>query len=357
MASIRKIVHPSGNVTYKARVRIKGFPEQNASFPARKEAKAWSQKMEAGIREGRYFPKQEGKERTFENFINRYIEKELPKKPKSLIKQSRQLDWWKKHLGKYYLCHITPSMIAELRDKLLTEKTPKGNLRTPSTANRYLAALSEAYNIAVKEWCWLQENPVLKISRLKENKAKERFLEKEEVACLLSICQKSKSPHLYPVVLFALATGARRGEILGLKWEDVDFVRSIAIFRDTKNGETRSVSLGKSILECLKEQRTRRLVFSQFVFPNADGAAPADIRTAWDNAIEESGLKGVCFHTLRHTAASHLTMGGSSSLEIAAILGHKTLSMVKRYSHLTVASTTRALNKMNEEILGEYVSA
>lgn len=346
MAYIQKREHPNGDITYRARIRIAGMPDKSATFASRSQAKIWAQKMEAEIRQGRYFPKQEDKERSFGEFIDRYIERELPKKPKSIAKQTSQLLWWKKHLSSYFLCHISPSMLAELRDKLLEEMTYRGKLRSTSTANRYLAALSQALTIAVKEWGWLKENPLLKINRLRENKGRERYLEKEEIIHLLEACRQSKSRYLYGIVVFALATGARRGEILNLKWEDVDFVRSVATFRDTKNGETRTVPLSHSVLECLEQERKRRIVFSPKVFPCAE------IRTAWENAVEKANLKELRFHDLRHTAASHLAMNGASTLEIAAILGHKTLSMVKRYSHLSVSATALALNRMNEEILG-----
>ncbi len=167
---------------------------------------------------------------------------------------------------------------------------------------------------------------------------------KEEIEKLLSVCRKSKSPHLYAVTLFAISTGARRGEILALKWRDLDFQRKTATFRDTKNGETRTIPLGDSIIDCLLTERAKRSVFGEYVFPSLEGTRPADIRMAWENAIEEVGLSSVCFHTLRHTAASHLTMGGASMLEVGAILGHKTLAMVKRYSHLSVTATARVRN-------------
>lgn len=346
MAYIQKREHSNGHITYRARIRINGMPDKSATFTSRNQAKIWAQKMEADIRQGRYFPKQESKERTFGEFIDRYIEKELPKKPKSLNKQTSQLLWWKKYLGAYFLCHISPSMLAELRDQLLSETTYRGKLRSSSTVNRYLAALSQALTIAVKEWGWLKENPFLKISRLRESKGRERYLEKEEITCLLKACRQSKSPYLYGIVIFALGTGARRGEILNLKWEDVDFVRSTATFCDTKNGETRTVPLSRSVLECLEQERKHRLILSPKVFPCIE------IRTAWENAVEKADLKQLRFHDLRHTAASHLAMNGASTLEIAAILGHKTLSMVKRYSHLALA-----LNRMNEELLGAFKHA
>jgi integrase len=330
------------------------MPLVSKTFLAYGEAKSWAKKKEAELLESSYNPKDFGKERTFADLADRYIEKELPKKPKSVSKQTQQLLWWKKHLGKYFLCHITAPMIAEIRDdKLLTETTYRGDLRSPSTANRYLAILSHAFTTAVKEWGWLKENPVCKVRRPKEGKARERFLSIKEIALLLEECRKSQSSYLYPIVLFAVTTGARKGEIVGLKWSDIDFVRGIATFRDTKNGETRSVELDQPVIDCLKSEKTKRVIFSQYVFPSSDGKSPAGIRTAWDAVIEKLGWKDVVFHSLRHTAASHLAMKGESDLVIAAILGHKTLAMVKRYSHLSVSATSQALRRMNREILGD----
>ena len=352
MAYIQKRSHASGKTTYRARIRLNGSPDLSESFPTRREAKEWSSKMEADIRQGRYFGKTESKEHTFAELVDRYLERALHSNAKSLSKYRLQLLWWKKHLKDYYLCHISPSVIAEGKEQLLKEKTPRGTLRSPSTANRYLAALSSAFSIAVREWNWLKENPVSKISRYKEGKARDRLLSKEEIERLLAICKTSQSPHLYPVTLFAVCSGARKGEILGLKWENVDFSRNTATFRDTKNGEARTMPLSPVLVSCLLDEKKKRVILSQYVFPSGNGKKPADIRTAWERAIKEAGLE-ICFHTLRHTAASHLTMGGASSIEVGAVLGHKTLAMIKRYSHLSVSSTAKVLYRMNEEVLGK----
>ncbi len=351
MACIEKRIHASGTVTYRVRIRLSGSPSISESFPTRREAKEWGTKMEADVRQGRYFGKSESKEHTFRELVDRYIEIELPKNPDSFIKLKSQLLWWNDHLKDYYLCRITPAVISELKEKLIKEKTSRKSLRTPSTANRYLAALSGLFRTAVKEWNWMSENPLSKVSKFKEGKARERFLTKEEIETLLDVCKKSKSLHLYPVTLFALCTGARRGEILGLKWKDIDFERQTATFRDTKNGETRTISLSPLLVKCILEERGKRVICSEYVFPCQDGRMPADIRTAWDLAVEEAGLD-ICFHILRHTAASYLAMGGASTLEVGAILGHKTLAMVKRYSHLYIPTTAKVLNRMNEEVLG-----
>ncbi len=224
--------------------------------------------------------------------------------------------------------------------------------RSTSTANRYLAALTHVYTIAVKEWGWCNENIALKIRRSKEGKARDRFLEKEEISRLLSACKKSKSPYLHPIVLIALTTCARKGEILSLNWNDIEFNRKKMTFRDTKNGETRSIALSDPVINCLLKEKAKRIMPSKYVFPSLDGAKPADFMTSWKKVVKTIGLN-ICFHTLRHTGASHLAMNGATPLEIAAILGHKTLAMVKRYSHLSTSSTAQALNKMNRYILEE----
>ncbi|MCE5317111.1 MAG: site-specific integrase [Parachlamydia sp.] len=354
MATIQKRTRADGTDTYRVRIRPPGMPLVSKTLLSFEEAKKWAKLRESELLISAHLPKDFGKEKTFADMVDRYIAKELPKKPKSVAKQTQQLLWWKKQLGKYFLCHITAAMIAEIRDdKLLAETTYRKGLRSSSTANRYLAALSHVYTTAIKEWGWLKDNPVSNVKRPKEGKARERYLDKKEIARLLAECRNSQSPYLYIVVLFALATGARSGEILGLKWNDVDFVRSTATFRDTKNGETRIVSLDPVVVDCLKSQKSKRIISSNYIFPSRDGQSPAGIRTAWDKIIKKFGWKGeVVFHTLRHTAASHLAMRGESQLVISAILGHKTLTMVKRYSHLSLSTTSQALHSMNQEILG-----
>lgn len=147
--------HPSGKVTYRARVRLPGQPTISKSFRTKTEAKAWSQRMEASIREGNRIPGGEARKHTFADLVDRYIETVLPRKPKSLYKQSAQLNWWKKHLGKYRLIDLTPALVAQYRDKLLSEPTLRGPQRATSTGARYLSALSHAFKVAVKEWGWM----------------------------------------------------------------------------------------------------------------------------------------------------------------------------------------------------------
>jgi len=350
MAYIEKRTHESGKITYRARIRIRGMPDQCASFSTRTAAKEWAQRTEAELKQSRYFPHSFGKHKTFDTFIDLYIARDLPKNPKAFLKQHQLIQWWKSKLGKYYLAHISPSLIAQYRDELLSQTTRRNKLRSPSTVNRYLAALSKAFTLCIKEYGWLKENPTLFITRPPESKAREKYLTLEEISRLLDVCRYSKSQHLYPIVVFALATGARRGEILNLKWEDLN--GNSAILRDTKNGESRAITLTAYLLDILTNQRQHRITFSKYIFPSQEGSHPADITSAWKEAVKKANLSNLRFHDLRHTAASHLAMNGASTLEIAAILGHKTLAMVKRYTHFSNSATAKTLQRMNDAIFG-----
>lgn len=125
MAYIEERILPAetgkkAKTVYRARIRIKGKPEVSETFNSKSKAVAWAKKMEDNIREGRLLLRKEDLERTFADLIDRHIENELPKKPKSHAKQKMQLLWWKSHLGSYFLNHITPALIIEVRDKLFS---------------------------------------------------------------------------------------------------------------------------------------------------------------------------------------------------------------------------------------------
>jgi integrase len=353
MASIEKRAQGS-EVTYRVKVRRKGTPTQSATFKRLTDAKKWANNIESAIQEGRHFKSNESKKHTFADLADRYIKNILPLKPKSTRDQTRQMNWWKKELGEYLIVDITTALIVEKRDVLLSGITPKGNKRTPSTANRYLAVLSHAYTVATKEWEWATENPVKNISKLSEPKGVVRFLSDDERKRLLLECKESRTDALYPIVLLALSTGVRHGEILNLLWDDINFERNAIILTDTKNGDTRQVPLVGLTKETFQQWFENRNTNSALVFPSkADNTAPLNVRTAWEEALTRANIENFRFHDLRHSAASYLAMNGASLAEIAEVLGHKTLAMVKRYAHLSDAHTASVVERMNAKIFGE----
>jgi integrase len=163
--------------------------------------------------------------------VGRYLAEVLPHKRASTIpNQTLQLAWWRHTLGHAMLADVTPAMVAMHRDDLA--KRFSG-----ATANRYLAALSHAFTISIKEWGWASDNPCLKVRRMREPRGRVRFLSDDERQRLLAECSASKNPYLYDVVILALSTGARKGELLGLRWESVDLARGVITLTDTKNGD------------------------------------------------------------------------------------------------------------------------
>jgi len=339
-------------ITYRAKVRLQGFPAQTATFPRLTDARKWVQQTESAIREGRYFKTTEAKKHTLSQAIDRYIEQVLPRKPKSFYDQATQLNWWKETIGSHTLANVTSPLLAEQRDKLANGITVRGRKRSEATVNRYMAALSHLFTVAVKEWGWLETNPLLKVSKMKESRGRVRFLSDEERINLLKACKESESHYLYLVVVLCLSTGARKMEIMGLRWEHVDLERGVITLHETKNGERRVLPLTGHALESMKQHKKVRALNTTLVFPSKNLTQPMDLRTPWETAVKRAGIQDFRFHDLRHSAASYLAMSGASSAEIAVVLGHKTLQMVKRYAHLSEAHTAKVVERMNMSIFG-----
>lgn len=354
MANIEKRTTKDGQTTYRVKVRLKGYPSQSATFERLTDARKWAQQTESAIREGRHFKTSEAKKHTLNEAIDRYLQYVMPTKPKSERCQTGQLTWWKDNLGQYSLADTTPALIAQYRGKLAEgDKSGNGQAsRSAATVNRYMAILSHVFTIAVKEWGWIEENPLLKVTKMKEPRGRVRFLSDDERKKLLEECKKSDSPCLYIIVVLALSTGARRMEILNLRWQDVDLARGIITLHETKNGERRVLPLAGHALELIKHHAKIRQLNCDLVFPGKSLQNPVDIRTPWETAVKRADIKDFRFHDLRHSTASYLAMNGASLAEIAEILGHKTLQMVKRYSHLSEAHTSKVVTKMNEIIFG-----
>ncbi len=379
MAAIEKRKTKDGKDQYRVKIRLKGHPPETATFARSADAKRWAQQTEAAIRDGRHFKTTEAKKHTLGDLIDRYIRDVLPKKKKSQKKQTAQLLWWKEHLGSYLLADISPALIGEKRDELLGGVTYRGTQRSPATVVRYLSALSHALSIAVKEWGWLEDSPMRKVSKLKESRGRVRFLDEYERERLLQACRESTNPALYPVVVLAISTGMRYSEILNLTWADVDLNRKRIILQETKNGERRAVPVAGQALELLSQLEKRRHIDTQLLFPKVKSQngsqssdklhshfslqkcdlervqkvqKPTQLRSAWDSALKKAQIENFRFHDLRHCAASYLAMSGASLAEISEILGHKTLVMVKRYAHLSDTHKHAVIDRMNQNFIG-----
>lgn len=358
MANIESRRAEDGSVAYRVKVRLKGQPAVSATFTRITDAKRWAQATEAAIREGRYFKTAEAKRHTLADLVDRYIREVLPHKPKNASNTELQLRWWKARLGHLSLADATPAAIAEARNSLLATRTRRNRLMSPSTVVRYMAALSHALNVGMRDWGWLEDSPMRRVSKPKESRGRERFLSDDERRRLLAACQTSSSRWLYTVVVLAISTGMRSGEILGLRWSHVDLARGQLVLTATKNGSSRTVPLsGLALTLMLEAAKLRRIDSDLVFFGNAprtpdDPVKPVDLKKPWATAVNKAGLCDFRFHDLRHSAASYLAMNGASTIEIAAVLGHKTLAMVKRYSHLANSHTAKVVAAMNEKVFG-----
>ncbi|HIJ95050.1 MAG TPA: site-specific integrase [Desulfuromonadales bacterium] len=354
MASITKYDGAKG-ITYKATIRMKGYPTQTATFKRKTDADRWAKEVETAIHHGKHFETIKAKKHTAAELIDKYIKEELPKKPKTAEGQKPQLEWWKNEIGVRTLADVTPELIDECKKKLLEQKTYKGTNMSGSTVNRYLAALSHVFTRAVKTWRWIDKTPFTQIEKETEPKGRVRYLSDDERNRLLDACKSSDNKHLYLIVLLAIATGARKNEIMGLSWENVSFDLKRIILIDTKNGDTRAVPLAGEAFKLLKEHSKVRRIDTPLVFPRPGAKGKEEsmaIRRAWDNAIVTAKIDNFRFHDLRHSCASYLAMNGASMAEIAAVLGHRTLEMAKRYAHISEQHTLSVIEKMNQKIFG-----
>jgi integrase len=207
--------------------------------------------------------------------------------------------------------------------------------------------------MCVGDWEWMEYNPARRVKREREAPGRVRFLSDAERESLLQACKNSRSANLFPIVVLALSTGMRRGELMNLTWSQIDLSKGIIQLNETKNGERRRVALRSFAQELLREHGKVRRLDTNFVFPgifSAKTGKPFELRIYWDEVVEKVELKDFKFHDLRHSCASYLAMNGASLLEIAEVLGHKTMQMVKRYSHLAESHTASVVERMNDQI-------
>jgi len=177
---------------------------------------------------------------------------------------------------------------------------------------------------------------VERINKPAENKGRVRFLSDDERVRLLDTCRSHAD--LYLTVVLSLTTGARQAENMGLRWGQIDFTRQVISLTETKNGDRRALPLVGEAFTLLQARSKVRKLKDDRIFPPSPRAKKADcldLRQPWEKALEAAGIADFHWHDLRHTAASYLAMSGVSLVEIAKVLGHRTLQMVARYSHLS----------------------
>jgi integrase len=226
-----------------------------------------------------------------------------------------------------------------------------GRCVSTSTSNRDLCRLKNLFKKAV-ELGHIEKNPAGNVRQEREPITEAPFLTVEQIHRLLGVC----SPTLRPILLVAIHTGLRWGEIRRLEWRDVDFENRVLTVRDTKNADTRFVPMGEDVIKCLEEHRSTQTRkqgrLSRAVFMNRRLRKPyADVRKPYKKALKAAGIdKGFRFHDLRHTAGSQMVMAGVDLRTVQKILGHRTPLMTMRYAHLSDAHMAEAANKLQDRL-------
>lgn len=371
MATIEKRVRSdSGQPYYRVRIRIAGLPQKQKTFKRLTDAKLWAQQVEGAARRGdvtNVIATARGK--TLADVIGRYKREILPHMaPTTQRAAETYLGHWERVLGAYAISYITPdSITAEIealadagdtRRKLDDGQRPN-RPKSRKTLKHYRDTLAVLFKHA-KAWGWTAANPmdgVNAITKIRDERT--RFLTDDERTKLLDACKASENKSLYPVVVFALSTGARKSEILTLALADLDLDRRAATLRNTKNGDTRTAPVAPYLADVLADQKAKAEALyskidtppaTKWLFPRSDGLEPIDIRTAWENARDKAGLADFRFHDLRHSTASYLAMKGASLVEIAEVLGHRTLQMVRRYAHLSESHVKGLVDSLSDDL-------
>jgi integrase len=227
-------------------------------------------------------------------------------------------------------------------------KARRRSLVAPATVNRELTLLKHMFTKAI-EWEKARMNPVKAVKHLREANTRVRFLTDEEQARLLVACPDN----LRAPVIAALHTGFRRGELLALRWRDVDFLNGLVTVEaaHTKNGERRAVPMSqtlRAVLEGLRQERPN----DEHVFLSERGEPYVSLKNAFESAVKRAGIVDFHFHDLRHCFASRLVMGGQDIRTVRELLGHKTLTMTLRYSHLSPAHRAKAVAILDRKPAG-----
>lgn len=226
-----------------------------------------------------------------------------------------------------------------------------GKRKTPATLNRYMVAMAAVFTWSIDERLaprgWV--HPCRGIRRLEEPDGRVRFLSEDERERLFTECRRSKYPRLYALALTAMLTGARKGELLGLRWRDVNLETGVALLGKTKNGDRRTLVLLSQVVNVLRPFAgdADRLVFGSV---RSRYQLAVVIDSPWRDALARAQIKDFRFHDLRHCCASYLAQAGTPLNVIAEVLGHRKLDMSRRYAHLTTQTKAVAMQNAFSKI-------
>jgi len=348
MATINPRKDQDGNVIgWQAIIRKRGFPSQTKTFRTKRDAENWAKVIESEMLRGVWQDRSEAERTTVAELLDRYAREVLPILKSGMAEASR-IHALKSRLGSYKLAALSSTAVAGYRDARLQEVSAQ-------TVKHELGLLNRALKKGMQEWgiALPAGLPTALVKMPKLPRARDRRLQGDEEERLLSECRKAQNSWLLPVVRFAIETAMRAGEMLetkgtarndgerpirstGLLWKHVDLGKQIALLPETKNGSARTVPLSSTAVQILRGL-PRSLDGKVF------GTTYEAIHLAFVRACKRAGIEDFRFHDLRHEATSRLFEKGLNPMEVSSITGHKTLQMLKRYTHLRAEDLAKKL--------------
>ncbi len=325
MPTIRK----KGDRQWHVQVRKRGYPRQTRTFSTRADAERWGTIVEAEMERGVFVSRTEAETTTLREVAERYRREVLPTKRGAAADTSR-LKTLLTHFGEFKLAAITSSLVAQFRDARLKSVGPQSVIHEINLLNRVLKAATMDWGIALPGGL-----PTAQVRKPSRPRGRERRVSQKEIDAVLA---HSSSTELATVVTLAIETAMRRGELAALMWEHIDLAQRVAHLPQTKTDAPRDVPLSSTavaVLEDISEPHLGRVFRMQ-----GQSMSQALERACGSHRADVGDLR---FHDLRHEATSRLFEKGLNVMEVAAITGHKTLDMLKRYTHLKAQDLARRL--------------
>lgn len=321
MATIRKL-----RGRWQAQVRRRGMKPRCKSFDSKAEAEKWARDLEAQVDRFGAAPDTKILESTTLGQLLERYQREISPTKRGSVQEIQRIDVLRRHdLAYRTLIGLSQQDIASFRDERLQSVAP-------STTVRELAILSHVLEVAIRDWGLpLAKNVVKLVRRPVIRNERSRRLTGDEEQQLLDGCAGGQTPYFKTLLILAIETGMRRGEILGLRWSDISHNRRVITLTLAKNGFGREVPLSQRAFDALMDWKKRSLVDQSTVFPMTPGA----LEQAWRRLLIRTGIKSLRFHDLRHEGVSRLFERGLNIIEVSSISGHKELRMLKRYTHLS----------------------
>lgn len=380
MAVIEKRTGKDGSVSYRAKIRLKGFPPQSATFERKTDAKDWAQETEASIKNGRYFPNAQAKKRTLSDLLDLYLKSLKARNPKRYKDVQPLLEWWRKELGHAMLADLRSETLFKSQQKLSSRtsrrKDEEGKPKPVSNAyvNRYMVALNTALNFAVRTLQWIPRNPMDMVDNLQEPPGRTRFLSEDEIQRLMTACRESESPIMRDdlvamlnyvpdtvkghrdraLLLLGFCGAFRRSELVALKCTDLEFtmqglIITLSRSKTDQTGQGRKIGIPKGrgkicAVQSLQNWLVHLSANDGPLFRSISKGGVISTDALSDRAVADivkhyaakTGLNPEKYsgHSLRSGLCSSAAQHGMSSWVIRKQSGHKSDAMLFRYIRL-----------------------